>query len=497
MKPIPLFGIGLKGYSAAVSAQRRLNCFYEIRLDGDKNATIIRGTPGSLAVKTLPNAPIRGWWIAKDVWYVVAGNTLYSLDSSYNETSLGTLSTISGPVDICDNGVQLFIVDGTYGYCYTIVAGTYFQTALNAAGSFGRITDPNFPNGATSCCFINTRVLANLPNTLKEYMSCLDANGIAYDVTRWTDATYSLPFYISKENNSDSVVACDILNGAIILWGSATMEFWQDVGSSPQPYARINGATQTWGLAAEQSRAPMNNTMYFLGQTKQGGMQVMALQGYTPVRVSTTDVENKISSFSTWTDATSLSYIVDGHPMYQINFPDAGWTFMYDSVTQMWSELQTGVSLQARHFADKGIVYNTKFYAADVSTGIIYELLTTVYTDNGTLIKRQATSRHIHANGNEFTIDELVLEMETGIGLNSGQGEDPQIMLQISRDGGRTFGVEKWMPVGRVGDYLRRVLWRRLGSARDFVFQFTMTDPVKFTIIRGEATSRQQEGVGG
>lgn len=495
MQSIPLFGYGLEGYSAAVSKQRRLNCFYEIRLDQDKHATIIRGTPGSTAEITLPASPVRGWTVAKNVLYVVAGPLLFSIDTSNNVAELGVVASITGAVDMQDNGVQLLIVDGVFGYIYTLVTGTYYQSSLNTAGSFGIIADTNFPNGATTCCFINTRFLVNKPNSLQEYMSCQDSNGIAYDGTRWTDATYSLPYYISKENHSDYLIASDMLNGAIVLWGTETIEFWQDVGASPQPYARINGATQTWGLAALWSRAKLNNTFYFLGRAEQGGVQVMVLQGYTPTRVSTTDVENIISKMVDWTDAVALTYIIDGHPMYQLNFPSANRSFLFDSLTQFWSEVQTGVDVQARHFAQMGIAYNRKYYVADYTTGVIYQLQGDVYTDNGTPIKRQATSRHISASLNEFGIDELVLDMETGVGLNDGQGSDPQVMLQVSRDGGRTFGIEKWMTVGKIGDYIRRVIWRRLGSARDFVFQFTMTDPVKFTIVKGSASTRQTKGV--
>jgi hypothetical protein len=115
-----------------------------------------------------------------------------------------------------------------------------------------------------------------------------------------------------------------------------------------------------------------------------------------------------------------------------------------------------------------------------------------VYTDNGAAVKRQLTTRHIGVDGNEINISELFLDMETGVGLQSGQGSAPQIMLQVSKDGGRTFGVEKWKSVGAVGQYKTpRAIWRRLGSARDFVFQFTLTDPVKFTVIGGSITVDQ------
>ena len=55
-------------------------------------------------------------------------------------------------------------------------------------------------------------------------------------------------------------------------------------------------------------------------------------------------------------------------------------------------------------------------------------------------------------------------------------------MVQVSRDGGRTFGAEIWLPLGKVGEYKKRVATRRLGTARDFVFRIAMTDPVKFVL---------------
>ena len=45
---------------------------------------------------------------------------------------------------------------------------------------------------------------------------------------------------------------------------------------------------------------------------------------------------------------------------------------------------------------------------------------------------------------------------------------DPQIMLSVSRDGGRTYGSEKWRPFGALGKYRNRIIWRRLGRAFDW-----------------------------
>lgn len=492
MKPVPLFGYGIESYSRAVNVQTRVNCYYDIRLDQDKHATIIRGTPGSRVVSFYTDFPIRGFLVAGDLIFIVSGSTLLVqttasfLNFTGSATNVGSLSTNRGLVDMAWNGVQVLIVDGTFGYIYTIVTGTYYQAALDTAGSFGKITDPNFPNGATTCCFFNTRFLANLPNSLREYISGLDSNGIAYDGTRWTEDSTGLPSYISKENTPDYLLAGDILNGTIILWGGGDIEFWQDVGTSPQPYARISGATQTWGLAALNSRAFLNNTIFFLGRAQEGGIQIMALQGNVPVRVSTSDVEDIISKFSTWNDATALSYIIDGHPMYQINFPTADRSFMYDALTNFWYIRQTGLS--GRHVANVGVSIETKTFFGDADTSNVYIIDSDVYTDNGEVIQRKVTSRHIDNNGNRMAISELVLEMETGVGLITGQGSDPQIMMRVSKDGGYTWGLEKWESIGAIGNYAERARWKRLGQSRNgFVFEFTMTDPVKFIVIKGDA----------
>lgn len=68
------------------------------------------------------------------------------------------------------------------------------------------------------------------------------------------------------------------------------------------------------------------------------------------------------------------------------------------------------------------------------------------------------------------------------MGVQSGQGSDPKIMLQVSKDGGQTYGNERTVSIGTVGSYQKRAIFRRLGSSKDFVLRVTMTDPVPFVI---------------
>jgi hypothetical protein len=70
--------------------------------------------------------------------------------------------------------------------------------------------------------------------------------------------------------------------------------------------------------------------------------------------------------------------------------------------------------------------------------------------------------------------------MAPGAGLVLGQGSDPQATLEISRDSAHTFVNAGNAPLGKLGEYQDRAIWRRLGRARAdrLVIRVTQTDPV-------------------
>jgi hypothetical protein len=105
---------------------------------------------------------------------------------------------------------------------------------------------------------------------------------------------------------------------------------------------------------------------------------------------------------------------------------------------------------------------------------------------------RELVTRHGSSDFNMITVAEFFLDMETGVGLQSGQGSAPQITLDVSKDNGRTWSNPRLLSVGAVGKYMTRVIARRFGSARDFVFRIRMTDPVKFVVTEGAAVVQER-----
>ena len=69
---------------------------------------------------------------------------------------------------------------------------------------------------------------------------------------------------------------------------------------------------------------------------------------------------------------------------------------------------------------------------------------------------------------------------------------NPQVMLRWSDDGGHTWSNEHWAGMGMVGEYGKRVIWRRLGMTtklRDRVYEISGSDPVKIAIMGAELTA--------
>jgi hypothetical protein len=98
-------------------------------------------------------------------------------------------------------------------------------------------------------------------------------------------------------------------------------------------------------------------------------------------------------------------------------------------------------------------------------------------------IRRQRAAPHLNAEQTWIFYSRLQVDLETGVGLESGQGVDPQIMMDYSDDGGHTWCNEQWRSAGRIGEFKRRALWRRLGRSRDRIYRITVSDPVKWAFV--------------
>lgn len=473
---LPVFGFDVGNKSANVTAQQRVNLYAELKPEKDKTGLVLYRTPGTNLFNG-PNpgaSPYRG--VSRqigDLCYGVKAGTFYEINNAGVETSRGTINTTSGNVCITDNGKQVLIVDGTNGYVYTIASTTLTQIASG-----------NFPNGCTTCDFIGGFFIVDDPAN----------NGRFWKSASYDGATWSATDFATAETNPDALVRVYVNQGVIHLFGTATTEFWYLSGGLDFPFALIQSSPIQWGLGAKWSVARLGGRTVFLGSNEEGHVQIVRLNGFQPEVISSPEMDDLFDDF-TVSDAIGFTYMLAGHEFYEISFPTAGQTWLYDATTSaiaglpVWSQLK---SSGGRHIAQFYINFQNRNLVTDYASGNVYELKENVYTDNGETIQWKVISKHVADETKNVSVGRLWVDMEAGVGLATGQGSNPQVMLRYSKDGGHTWSAELWRSLGAMGKYLARLLWMRLGAARDWVFEISGSDPVKVAILNAGLAIRKQ-----
>ena len=465
----PILGQAYVARSVNAADNRMVNLYPEVTPDNGKDAGFLNRAPGLRLLATVGSGPVRGMWQYGGYGYVVSSNTLYRVDAAWNVTSLGgVLGT--GPVSMSDNGTQLFIACNPWSYIYNASTGVLAQ-----------ITDPDFA-GAVTVGYIDGYFVFNQPNSQTIW------------VTQLLDGTSVNPLdFASAEGSPDGLVGLIVDHREVWLFGTNSVEVWYDSGNSDFPLERIQGAFNEIGCAAPYSIAKLDNGLFWLGSDARGNGIVYRANGYTGQRVSTHAIEFAIQSYANISDAFAYTYQQEGHAFYVLTFPTGNATWVYDVATGAWHERAAFYNGQfSRHASSCQMSFNNEIVVGDCASGNLYAFDLDVYADNGGAQRWLRSWRAIPSGQNNLkrtAQHSLQLDCETGVGLNTGQGSDPQAMLRWSDDGGHTWSNEHWASMGAIGASGTRTFWRRLGMTdklRDRVYEVSGSDPVKVAIIGAE-----------
>lgn len=466
---VNLFGIGTKSESWAITAQERINCLVSPQTEEDRTAFALIWRPGlSPFVSSLGANPSRGTWavnsLSTPVVFSVHGNTLYSIDNGGTASVIGAIGTSTGNVSMVDNGTYLMLVDGSAGWYYDMTGG----------GTLTQVTDGNFTSSPVTVDYQDTYFIVTSSASRQFQLSDNDAPA--------TWPAINIGFAGAGGGN---LVSGRVSNNILQLMGSNFIEFRQNTGAADLPYRRIPGSAQQFGLKSTWSLDEFDNSLTGVFGNKQGSREIARMNGFARKKLSDSDVDDLLQTYSTVSDAVGYSIMSGGHPLYVVNFPTADVTHVYDGLSQAWTQWQAtdGSQFWGKHVA----ILQNKTLVTDRRNGNIYQLEQAVYTDDGEEIPLSVTSKHLWQDDKYISIESIQVDMEQGVGTATGQGADPVIDMQVSKDGGNSFTSIGFRSMGKVGEYTTRVIWRSLGSARDWVFRLRVTDPVKRVITGASA----------
>ena len=469
----PILGSSYVARSVNAADNRMVNLFPEVIPEGGKEAAFLSRCPGLEYLQTVGTGPIRGLWAHQTNgtdFYVVSGVQVFKLNSlTGTPTLLGTVSG-TGPVSIADNGTQIFFACNGPSYIYNEVTNVFQQ-----------ITDPDFP-GAVTVGYLDGYFVFTEPDSQRVWVTSI-FEGTQIDALD----------FASAEGSPDGLVGLIVDHREAWLFGTDSVEVWYDAGLADFPLARIQGAFNEIGCVATFSIAKLDNGLFWLGTDARGQGIVYRANGYTGTRVSTHAVEYAIAQYGNLADAIAYTYQQEGHAFYVLTFPTGNATWVYDVATGAWHE-RAGWDNGAfmRHRSNCQCNFGGNIVVGDFENGNIYRFNLDVFADNGGIQKWLRSWRALPTGQNNLkrtAHHSLQLDCQSGVGLNNGQGSDPQVVLRWSDDGGHTWSNEHWSPMGKIGQYFHRVFWRRLGMTmklRDRVYEVSGTDPVKIAIVGAE-----------
>ena len=130
--------------SKFIDTQELVNFYPEIELPTSKAPTVLIGTPGLELFTNIPDSgAIRGLFsTSSNRFFAVCGNEFHEIKSNGATQFIGNLLTNTGIVSMAENGKQIIIVDGRYGYLFDLVdwvSKPEYNNTVHTAGTFQQI----------------------------------------------------------------------------------------------------------------------------------------------------------------------------------------------------------------------------------------------------------------------------------------------------------------------------------------------------------------------
>jgi len=392
--------------------------------------------------------------------YVVVSEYVYHVSALFGATLLGTITTDSGYVGMAHNGNQVILVDGIKGY--TIISNVLAE-----------ITDPGFPPKPLDVTYQDTYFIVVQGES--ENWQISDSG----DGTKWDALKNAVAF-----SEPDTLIGVRQLHRMLFLFGAESIEVWTNQGYRDFPFRRQNNMLLQYGCAAAGSIARGFDKLLWLANDENGVGSIMMTDGTSPVDITPRSVDLKIQEYENIEDCRSYMYKENGHIFYVLNFTTDDHTWVADLTTKPieWSERQMDDG--SRHIAETHDFFQRKHVVGAYNAPILYEMSKDYYDNEGeNFICTRISQPWSDEAYRTIRIDSFEVDIKGGIGTETGTDKIPQLFFSFSTDGGYTFRPIRQKSMGRIGNRTKRVIFRNLGTATEWVFKVQYYGKTEFEIM--------------
>ena len=260
--------------------------------------------------------------------------------------------------------------------------------------------------------------------------------------------------FATAEANPDGGVRNAQRNRDAVFFGHRSTEFWQNTGGVDFPFSRVttidvgcHAASSVVELTLIQKSGPAIDTIIWAATNKGGAYAgVMMLQGYTPTKISTYEIDRLIEAETTPDVIEAFSWSENGHSFYAIS--GSTWTRVYDATEGFWHE-RVSYGLNRWRASCYAWFANTHVIG-DYDDGILYAMSADTYDESGTEMITTIQTPPAHAFPYTLTWNEIILDVVKGVGLVTATDHlaNPVLTLDYSDDGGKNFSGARDIEMG-------------------------------------------------
>lgn len=489
---VPFLGGAYKGRSTNTAAQECVNLYYEPPAKGEQHDGALVGTPGASLFADLTELDIFSG-VAADTFYCRGGFVFFDGNTDFDKSNAPGVERVFFCVR---NTVLEYVYDRATPFWGPFNSASVLPVASNrvtmAANNIGQVVLAEgsvgvwLKGGAWREIDDENYIPSEIVVHQDGYFIQTEPGSNRFRYSALLDATtWPADNFVTAEGSSDTVESLVSDRRELWVFGAHTSEIYYNSGDSDQPWQRFQRGFVEMGIAAKHTAKKFDNTIVWLGQNERGNAQVVkAGQGWAPVVISTPEIAYRIEQMSRIDDAFAYTYQHEGHEFYVITFPSANETYAYDALTQEWHQRAHPVDdeFPSRERFGAHAFWRNQNLVCDFRNGLIYSMdsdLGYLETASSTIsIPRVRTSPSMFAeNERRVRVSEFQLDMEEGV-------NDADVYLSYSKNGGHTFSTERARGVGGLGKYAWRVIWRKLGVARNWIFRIRTFSDGK-VIIKG------------
>lgn len=467
MSALNFIGQAYENRSIPISSQKCVNFYPEIESPESRTPLSLQGVSGTKEFVDFFGGQINGMHFNTklELMFVVANREVFTVSESGVKNSIGFLPD-TGLVAMADNGEQVGFATGEHYYVYDSTGPTFAEVKVGGSDTL-RAVDIAFLDG---------------------YFIIPEKDTQVWFISNINDGTVVDALDFAQANSSpDDILAVTAMNGLLWFLGENSYESWYNSGNATFPFSRRDsGQTTAYGVSGTFAKTTQDGITYWCSSDG----RVYRSNGGSPQRISHHGIENSLRTYPTLTDCETSNWTENGHRFVAFSFPSGNQTWVFDSTSSMWHERAT---FNPASLPDNNGIWDSRFVqfgwnnrniVGSRSRAKLGELDLDIYTEYGNTLKSMRTSPVIHAGQASLFTTRIELLMEVG---RADQAEEPKVWLSWSDDGGVSYKNKVLGTLGKIGEYMHRIVWYRLGKSVNRVYKLEVTDDSRRNLIEVDA----------